>query len=103
MSPDQNQIGHVDVFTSKPARYMAFAISRSELLPFSRIIAAFGRGFDIDNWFSCEVMLEKYNNAWFYNCQNALVPFRFRLFWSNKEVLNQMSLYLAMSNLLGLV
>jgi hypothetical protein len=25
---------------------MAFAISRSELLPFSRIIAAFGRGFE---------------------------------------------------------
>src|SRR5690606_15703877 len=30
-------------FTSKQARYIAFAISRSELDPFSRIIAALGR------------------------------------------------------------
>ena len=29
-------------FTSNPAKNIAFAISRSELLPFSRIIAAFG-------------------------------------------------------------
>jgi len=33
-------------FTSKPAKYIALAISRSELLPFSRIMAAFGRGFE---------------------------------------------------------
>ena len=31
-------------FTSNPARYIALAISRSELLPFSRMIAALGRG-----------------------------------------------------------
>ena len=29
-------------FTSKPAKYMAFAISRSEFEPFSLMIAAFG-------------------------------------------------------------
>ena len=34
------KIGNV----TNPAKYIAFAISRSELLPFSRIIAAFGRG-----------------------------------------------------------
>ncbi|MNV95928.1 hypothetical protein D3C71_1908750 [compost metagenome] len=33
-------------FTSNPAKNMALAISRSELEPFSRMIAALGLGFD---------------------------------------------------------
>ena len=53
-------------FTSKPAKYIALAISRSELLPFSRIIAAFGLSLSLLMTGSFPVKF--FGNSYFSGC-----------------------------------